>query len=736
MRFSWLCICSCLIAGVSGPAFARATTFSPGQNNFTSVTMSDEPVVSEDKPVLLTADRMRYQQQENIVIASGKVEIVQGDTVVLCDELVYDRTHSRVNARGNVSVMDQTGNVIFADEIELRDGLSTGVIEQFKSRMNDDSLFAAVRAERVDENILLLDQALYSPCKVKCAEDVKEGETPKAPFWQMRAQHVTIDNEKQTVVYNNAWMELFGYPIFYTPYLSHATPNADGKSGLLVPEFQRSEVLGNIYRIPVYYAIAPDRSALFTPTQTSKEGWLLRADYRQKYNNGQVNIDSSITHPRNRDASGNLTHGRQGRGHFFALGEFDEGENSKWGFDLKRTTDDTYMRKYGIDGSTLLQSRIYGETYDFVGSSNRSALSAEGVAFQGLAASDDARRIPLALPLVNFAYESDPGAYGSRYYMNNNALVLTRDIGSETRRLSNMIGWRLPYITDNGQVIEFNTRLRGDIYDVSNVTLTNGQNFNGVTGRLVPEASVLWRMPFLNQFENTSVIVEPVVNVAVSPSGGNTEKIPNEDSLVPEFTDTNLFSDNRFAGYDRIEHGPRVSYGMRGLMNYKNTYVDGLFGQHYRQQEDRNFPFSNDLTDNLSDYVGKLGLQYSPFYVAYRFRLDKNTLTSRRKELDMQYSGKRFSMTTSYLLLQNDPIFASREELANTASVEVTKNWVLSGLMRRDLEIDQLTNLGGELLFKNECVNVSAVVNRSYARDREVKPDTKYLVRLSLKNLN
>ncbi len=725
-----------LMLGVASPVFARATTFAPAQTDFKEVVMPKGEVVSEDKPVLLTADSIDYQQQEDVVTATGKVEIVQGDTLVLADKLVYDRARDVVIVRGNVSVMDQTGNVIFADEAELRDALRAGVIGQFKMRLNDESLFAAASAQRVNEDVLVLDHALYSPCKVKCAEDLKEGEKPKAPLWQLRAEHVTIDNQKQAVVYKNAWMEMFGYPILYTPYLSHATPNADGKSGVMTPEFQRNDILGNVYRLPFYYAIAPDKAATFTPTQSSKEGWWLRSDYKQKYDNGELKLDSSITRPRDRDAAGNLTHGRQVRGHFYALGDFDVDDNTRWGFDLKRTTDDTYMRKYGIDEATLLQSRVYGETYDFIGSSDRSSFSAEGIAFQGLASTDDSQRIPLALPLVNFGYESDPGAYGSRTFVNSNALVLTRDIGAKTRRLSNIIGWRLPYITNDGQIIEFKTQLRGDIYDVSDVALSNGQNFSGVTGRMVPEASVLWRTPFLNQWENSSVIIEPVVEAAISPSGGNPESIPNEDSLVPEFTDTNLFSDNRFAGYDRIEHGPRVSYGLRSLVNYKKAYIDGLFGQHYRTQEDRNFPFSNDVTDNLSDYVGKIGLQYNPFYVAYRFRLDKQTLTSRRKELDMQYTSKGLTFTAAYLKLQNDPIFASREEISGSASFDLSKNWAVSATARRDLQLNYITSAGAALLFKNECVNVAGVINRNYTQDREVKPDTKYLLQFSLKNLN
>lgn len=729
----------CLVAMLALPRIAQALdvgTFQPAQSDFAETPLPSEEVFSEDKPVMLTADQVDYLQQDDIVVAQGRVEIVQGDTMVLAQKVVYDRRREIVTAQGDVSVMEASGSVIFADEVELRDELRSGVIGQFKARFADDSLFAASRAEVIDEKKLLLDHAVYSPCKVTCAEEIEQGEEPSDPLWQLRAERVKIDEEKQSVVYNNAWMEVYGVPVFYTPYLSHATPNADGKSGLMVPEFERNRNLGTVYRVPFYYAIAADRAATITPIYTSQEGWLLRSAYRQRFDGGEWNVDASVTRPQDRDSFGNLISGHQWRGHFYTAGAFDVDEDTRWGFDIKRTTDDTYLRKYQIDGNTMLQSRVYSESFDFLPESDRNAFTADAVAFQGLAANDDPDRIPLVLPLLNFDYESNPGYAGSRTFMNSNVMMLTRDIGAQSRRLSNTLGWRLPYISPDGQVIELTAQARGDLYSVSDVLLSNGKNYDGITGRFVPEVSALWRYPFLSQMGETSVTVEPVVNMVVSPGGGNPETIPNEDSLVPEFTDTNLFSNNRFAGYDRIEHGPRVSYGLRGLVNYRKAYVDWLAGQHYRTQEDRNFPFSNDVTDNLSDYVGKVGVQYDPFYLAYRFRLDKETLDPRRQEVDLRLQARRITLLLSYLSLQNDPVFASREEVVGNVLLELNKHWAINAGGRHDLEVDQLTNLGAELIFKNECVNVSGMVSREYTRDREVRPDTRYLLRVSFKNLN
>ena len=731
-----LILCFGLLAFAPHAMATNTTTFSAAPANFAKPQFADDAVLSEDRPVVLTADTVDFLRQEDVIIAQGKVEVIQGDTLMLADQLHYNRRTGVVQARGNVSMMDAKGNVIFADEMELLDDMRSAVIEEFKARLTDDSMVAAARAHKVDDNVMEMENVVYSPCKVKCATDLEPGESPDEPLWQLRARHVKVDQEAQEVVYDDAWMELYGVPVAYTPYLSHATPDAPGKSGLVAPEFEYNDNLGNVYRTPFYWAIAPDREMLLLPQYSSQEGVMLRSQYEQRYDRGLLKVDGSLTRPRDRDALGNVANGQRVRGHLFADGKWDVRENSKLGFDIRRTTDDTYLRRYDIDGQTMLSSRLYGESYDFVSSSDRSSISAEALAFQGLAAGDNSDLIPMALPLVNFDYESLPAANGSRYFMNSNALLLTRELGAESRRLSNTVGWKLPYITDNGQVLEFSSQLRGDLYSVENVTIAPGREFSGVTGRVVPEASLMWRYPFMGQFSKTNVVVEPIANFVMSPNGGNPDSIPNEDSVVPEFTDSNLFSNNRFAGYDRIEQGPRMSYGLRGLVNYRMAYIDGLIGQNYRARADRNFPFSNDIDDHLSDYVGRIGLQFNPFYVAYRFRMDKETLTQQRKEVDLRYNGTRVSLMASYVSLENDPILASREEIVGSGYVTLTDNWLVGMTARQDLLIGQITNVGGEIVYKNECVSVSNMISREYTRDRDIKPNTSYLLRLSLKNLN
>ena len=79
------------------------------------------------------------------------------------------------------------------------------------------------------------------------------------------------------------------------------------------------------------------------------------------------------------------------------------------------------------------------------------------------------------------------------------------------------------------------------------------------TARFFPQVGLNWRYPFARAGEDSSQIIEPVVNIVAGPNGGNPDEIPNEDSQAFEYDGTNIFDFNRFGGTDRVTSGARAS---------------------------------------------------------------------------------------------------------------------------------------------------------------------------------
>ncbi len=690
-------------------------------------------LISEDRPAAISAEFLDYDAETEIVTAEGSVEIYQDKRLLMADKIIYDQQNNIVKAYGNIALVEPDGNVYFSDQAELRDDLKQGVVNNFRARLADNSLFASNLALREDEFVTRLESAVYSPCKL-CKEDPS-----RAPQWQIKAKEVKIDQQEEKIHYRNSFFEIYGAPILYTPYFSHPTPNAKHKSGFLVPTYSHISTLGTTVKLPYYYNLGSNMDATFVPFITSEEGPVMSGEVRHLTNKGFYQFSGSITQPDKRDELGRVTSGTETRGHIEGYGNFALKNDWNWGFDGKRSSDDTYLRRYKFGNEDRLTSTIYAEKMY-----NQNYIAVRGVSFQSLTVDRDPALTPFALPLSVMHFETSPSSNGSRFEVDGNALALHRDEGSKIRRLSFTGGWKLPYVSKStGSLFELSSTIRGDAYHVEDVSTSsdNAGNKDGAVGRAIPEVKLGWSLPFVSQQGKNNIFIEPVADLIVSPYGGNPSKIPNQDSQELELSDVNIFSSNHVSGLDRIEAGPRANYGFRGgVFGAHRGNLDFLFAQSYRTKTDANFQNLGGYEDNFSDYVGRIGfMDGKVFDTAYRFRLDKKELTPKRNEFSLGLNLSPLRLDANYVTLDRGIINRSdnREEVFGSSSLSLNKNWMLYGNARRDLSKDGgLISSGGGLIYQNECITVISGINREFTRDRDIEPSSSYSVQISFKNIN
>ncbi|CAN0474603.1 unnamed protein product, partial [Discosporangium mesarthrocarpum] len=332
---------------------------------------SDELDLS--KEALLSADEVTYFNAEQRVEAIGNVEIVQGDRILKSDRLIYDIATNTVRAEGNVVLVDPTGNVLFADNMELENELKTGAIRDFKLLFTDNSRLAAHDAVRENENRTVMTKAVFTSCE-PCREDPE-----RAPIWQIKSEKVIHDRSEKTITYRNAFLEFFGVPIAYTPYFSHPDPTVDRESGFLAPTVFDSSTLGYGISIPYYYVISEDKDLTVTPTLTTKEGLQMAAEYRQAVESGNFKFDGSLTYVDEVDDNNIETGKEEFQGHIRGDGQFKIDDGWIWGFDVFRTTNDTYLDKYDISDDDTLTSTVYLQ-----GQRGRNFSLLSAYSFQGL----------------------------------------------------------------------------------------------------------------------------------------------------------------------------------------------------------------------------------------------------------------------------------------------------------------------------------------------------------------
>ncbi|NJO38376.1 MAG: LPS-assembly protein LptD [Rhizobiales bacterium] len=690
-----------------------------------------QAVDAGEGPVLLLAETVDVDEPRQIVTASGDVEITRGERRLLADKVRYYQAEDRIEAIGNVTLLEPGGEAIYAELLSISGDLKDGVIEGLRARLDADSRLAAASARRIDGARTEMDRAVYSPCPL-CAE------SDEPPLWQITASKVTHDANTKDITYKHAFFELYGVPVLYTPYFSHPDPSVQRRSGFLSPSVGSETELGFTLETPYYFALAPNYDLTLAPIFTTEEGVVLASEYRHRLRNGRYDLGGSITRgsEAENDDADQATRDEV-RGHVVGDGKFALGGGWDWGYDLLLASDDTYLKRYDFSDLDILENRLFTEKID-----GRNYFGANTFAFQGLRESDDQGLIPVVLPLLDLEMSSAPMLWGSRFFLDSSFLALNRTDGLDTRRLSTTGGWELPWLGQLGDQYRLKLSLRGDYYDLDGDPETLSGEGSRTETRLIPRATLDWSWPWVGDSFGLTPIIEPISSLTLAPNGLNDDDIPNEDSLDLEFDDTNLFEESRFPGLDQVEEGSRVSYGLRfGGIGETGEVVNALFGQSWRFQKDDQFDADTGLDGRFSDFVGRVEAVPADWLRArYRFRLDRDTLAPVRNEVRATLGPSRLRFDVNYLSLEDDPSvseeeFREREEITAGLQLGLGGGLTVRAQTRRDLRADRTVANTFGLIYRHPCLILIGGVEQNFTEDRDAGDGTTISLRLTFQNL-
>jgi LPS-assembly protein len=663
--------------------------------------------------VALVADAVEYDSATGRVTANGSVEIFYGDRTLTADRVVYDSNTERLTAEGGIVLRDPSGATVFGDFADLDSELQDGLVSGARAVMGEHVKLAAAEARRVDARFNVLSKAVYSPCNV-CADD-------PTPLWRIRARRVIHDEVEKVIHYEDATFDLFGVPIAWLPYFSHADPTVDRSSGFLVPTFQHSAVYGFGAQVPYYWVIDDYSDATFSPLITTKDGVIGALEYRRAFENGPFEISGRLT--RNDYEGSNEFHGN-----IEAHGLFDLADDFKWGFDGIAATDDGFLRRFDFSDEDRLTSEMFLRRYQ-----NNGFVDGTAVYFQSLRDDESEGQIPIALPDFDARHEMPGLLLGGDLGIFASSQVLLRGKGVDDGRLSFGTDWERQETLPSGLSLRGFAQARGDIF----VRDDFGGVSNATDFRFAPLAGVEARYPLIYETPGgVAHVLEPIAQAIVAPYGGNPSSINNEDSQVTEFDETNLFDTSHFTGYDVVEEGPRLNLGLRyerlapGGLNF-----DASTGRVLRFRDADEFTSGSGLRDAVSDWVGAWAASFDP-YVTVRQRLRiSDAFAITRNAISAELTFGRYEFSTGYIFLEKDPAIDApddREELTGHASVRINRNWSISGDVRRDIENDEFVRAGGGLTYANECCQIDFFVKRDFTESDDAPASTSVGVQVKL----
>jgi LPS-assembly protein len=652
--------------------------------------------------------------------------------------------------------------------MDLSDDYRDGFIDSLRADTADHTRMAATRADRSSGTYTVFQNGVYTACE-PCRDDPK-----KPPLWQVKGARIVHDQVDKMLYFENAQLEFFGVPMAYLPYFSTPDPTVKRKTGFLMPGFSTTSTYGFGVDTPFYWAIAPDYDATFTPRITSKEGVLLQAEFRQRLIDGAYQIRAYGIDQLDPSAFAGQPGDRQFRGGVETRGQFALNDKWVWGWDGVALTDYMLLSDYRLSlyrdpmASFLnLPTEAISQLY-VTGVGNRSYFDARAIYYLSL--SGNQSQVPVVAPVIDYSNVINHSVLGGEVSYKTNFTNLTRDSavfdpittlannnglctatsadplarlpsqcllrgmpGTYTR-LTGEAQWRRSFTDSAGEIWTPFASIRADAIDASISNQPGVSNFLPVGDtqalRVMPTIGLEYRYPFINVQPWGTTTIEPIAQIIIRPDETYAGKLPNEDAQSMTFDTSNLFSVDKFSGYDRVEGGSRANVGVQSTTQFdRGGSVNVVFGQSYQLfglnsfavADVTNTAVDSGLATPKSDYV--TSVSYSPnrtYTFSTRARLDQATGSVQRFEAEGKANFDRWSVGLLYGDYAPQPdigYLTRREGLLGSGSVKVAANWVVTGAARWDLVANQINQYVVGAGYVDDCFVLAAnyVTSYSYA---------------------
>ena len=365
-------------------------------------------------PVTVIADRIERLGRDNLVVATGNVEVARGTARLVADRVELNQDTGDVVASGRVIFYDGDDQLT-GERIDYNYKTGTGVVANGQARTAPYYRIGGERVERRGEGIYGIRHGFFTTC-----ED-------DPPTWSFHAGSATADLN-DSVYGTNASFWVKDLPVI--PWLPgfYTAIRRERQTGFLFPVVGDSSFKGVFAQIPFFWAIADNQDALITLGGMSKRGVSVDATYR--YVMAPENLGS---------ATGVMVYEGQVegdvRGAYGVKHTWDLTDRLRFTADINGVSDDTFLGDYG----QALQTR--GTQYvpaNVFMTQRWSTVNLTGNLFWY---QDLTQTRPVALqrlPQLFFdaAPQPVPGLPGFLYQFQTSAVNFVRDVGSEGGRLA------------------------------------------------------------------------------------------------------------------------------------------------------------------------------------------------------------------------------------------------------------------------------------------------------------
>lgn len=614
---------------------------------------------TSDNTLTLQGDTAQYDGYLGALTLNNNTRAWGPQGELLANEIIYNEPLDLVQATGAVQFTNDAGNTSTMDTLRSNINFNTTSGTNIRRSLQNNVLIFARIFQTYPDGDMKAERATYTSCLVPDDETT--------PTWLMRADRVTLDKQSQNIAFTNSRMELGGVPIYYWPYVEQPTPDVVKKDGWLIPDVASGNTFGLFIQGHYYTSLSNTSDALISPIYTSRKGQGAEILYRK-------NTPDSITR-HNISVMTDLKDSVNIQGHWFASYVKNRDDGWQYKLNYENVTNKSYFKDNTFfDNASKNTLKTSAKATKITADS---IFSIETASFRDVRIDND----PITVLFPNMQYEKN--ILGVRGKANLNIKATARSIQKrgnlKSHTISTTVTYSRPFATPQGILIKTDLVGRGDIYRYNYYTqqIRNGEDFTkGALNRFTPMASIIASYPLVYESaaprtpKDRHIIVEPVAGVFISRRQQNPYWIPNNDTVDFELDESNLFTNDRYAGVDKIDSGQRLSYGSRLKVWQGDTYIQAFLGQN----------ITKDSTNTASDYIGSLYADWKNISASANFELDSHNFSARKMESDVTYTRQKYAIDVGYTKINPRPE-SQLKPLAQTKlgiAYQINKRWRFS----------------------------------------------------------
>ena len=713
---------------------------------------------------LITGNDFSYFKDSEKIISKGKTEAyLQSKYTITSEDVIYQIEENILSSVKKTKIEDNNSQVYFAENFnysinqEIFKGEKILIITNYNLPKSEKFYFENAIINLAEQKFIAKDTKIdlskdifnnsENDPRLKGVSSISDSNTTiikkgvftsckkndDCPPWSISAGEIKHNKIKKQLIYKDAVLKIYDLPVLYFPKFFHPDPSVKRQSGILQPEINSSNNLGNSVTLPYFKVISNNKDLTLNPTLFDDNTSMLTTEYRAINEKNKILADVGYVNgykSTTTNKKSSLSHYFLDIDHDLQLEDFD---SSDLKLSIKKVSNDTYLK---IFDQHITKSSLRPENFDNLNSSLKLFLNHEDFIFEtGIQSFEDLQienksdRYQYNLPYYNYDKLVEQDYFNGTIDFNsngNNYLSETNKL--ETNIINNFIYNSADYISDFGLKNNFSLSLK----NLNSIGKKTSQYKSNPQMEIASLFNVDFIMPLEKKSNNSNNMLIPKISFRFNPSD-----MKNYSSSENKINANNAFTLNRLGLTDTLEAGKSITLGLdynnakKNNLDQINNYFELKLATVLRDKEENFIPNKSTINKKNSNLFGSISNKFSDnVSIGYNFSMDNDYTTFEYNNLNAAISVNNF--ITNFNFIEEHGDAGDTNILASSFEYNFDKKNSFKFQTRRNRKLSLTEYYDLVYEYKNDCLTAGIKYKKSYYADNDLKPTENLLFMISL----